>query len=563
MSLLLSLVLAVPAQVMPAQAPLTTADPLSYLPEDSLVLLQIDPEPWKRLGPATPAHALLQHEGIQGVLAQLECPEWSWELFANYSITAGIGLSDLLAGRVLLVLEGVAGAPQLDPAAFGESSLEAQIGGLTVRGAEGAFAWCLDGDRTLVLLRYPGLGPRPGFDDDVDWLATRVKASHAQAGNAAAIPSVAGMRSVVESEQDLFRLYLPLEQWTFANLGRLAGFDPAVIPFDFGELLVPFGLDKVEGVCWTTSIDGARFLDLILVFGEEPMAPISTGCYAEDDQPVARLAALPGDATMASLSRFDMKGMVLAMGEMFDSIFSSFGEDWRDNSMAGWVDAAAKIAGTMGNEIVGVQRAEDLWERRNGAIWFELEDPAAFQAALAELPPEVLALLKQGMDGGPGSYRLGLTVEGSRAYLARSLAEEEADGTLGESKAFRQLRPWLAERVAAGRVSGLGYIGPEVSAEGFDSLRRDGLPAEFLRLLPGELDLSGLPDFDFVAARIGGTATVARAIPEGLLMETVSPFGYLGAILVNPALADAILQGMSGQSPFGNAFGAGAYGEEF
>ncbi len=551
MSFLLSLILAAPAQVLPGQGPLTTADPVSYFPIDSLVVVDLDLEPYRADGAATQTKWLLGHDGVQEVLGQLPVPPEVPHLLGSYRITTGIGVADLLAGRLLVVFEPMQGAEPLDPTAFGLYPLQLDKRGVQVHASETAGVWCRDGDRTLVLLPIPELGEHGGsFDQQAEWLATRVVASRQLEGHAAGLPSMTGLRQRIESQHDLFRLYVPLDQWTIDNLGLLAGFDPSEMPFDIADLLSPFGLDRIESFGWTTSVEGEWLRDLIYLHGDEPMANIYGGVYPGDGAALAKLEAMPGDAIMASVSRFSLVGMIEGMEQMFENLFGGLGLDLPNDEFRGWIATAKKVAATMGTEVTALQRAEDLWERRNGALWFTLEDPAAFQAALAELPPEFLAMLQQGMDAGPGNYRFGLSVEGDRAYLARSLGGEEFEGTLGQNKAYRRLRPWLAERLASGVVSGFGYVGPETTAEGIDALRRDGLPAELTQILPFEIDFSSLPDFDQVASQLGGTATVSVSDANGMLLETISPIGYLGMILVHPAVTDAIAQSLSGQSPF-------------
>jgi len=565
MSLLLSLLLAAPAQVLPAQQPLTPADALAYFPADTMAVVQLDPGPWKEHGAGTRAHELFAHEGFQAFLAQFPVPEDVPTLLANYRVTAGIGYQDLLIGRFLLVLDPVGDAPALDPHHFGDYPKQGLKDGLVVHGSEHEGSWCRDGDRVLLLPSFPGLGHEaPSFERDVAWLAARVNASRGQVGHAGALASLAGLRERVESDQDLFRFYVPFDEWRLANFGFLLGFTEDDMPFSIQEMLAPFGMDKIESLGWVMAVEGRMLRDRIMISGEEPMARLYAGAYSPDGDVLARFEQLPGDATMATISRFNLTGLLEGIEEMLDLIFGSFGGDWEANEFSGWMETGKRIAATMGDEVVGVQRAEDLWQRRNGALWFTLADPAAFQSALDELPPEVHAMLAQGIDAGPGNYRFGLKVEGDRAYVAFSAAEEEAGGALAENKPYRELRPWIEARIREGDVNGMGYVGPEVAAEGFDAMRRDGIPPEFAQMLPIELDFSTLPDFDFVVNRIGGTATVSRGLPDGLLLETLSPLGYLGTMLANPAIFDAILQGMSGQTPFGgNAYDSDVFDDEF
>ncbi|RMH01096.1 MAG: hypothetical protein D6702_12330 [Planctomycetota bacterium] len=569
MSALLALVLALPPQVLPGPVEQPVPDPLRLLPADCLIAAVTDPGPWRRHGAGTEAAALLGHEGLRRFLDRL-IPDRRWlESASRHRLVVGIGWSDLRAGRLLLILEPPGGSsgdsPPPDLSFLGAEERSVEVDGVQVHLAAGG-AWCRDDRRTLVLFRLDHLagifsmvrGAEAGgetaaaAEEGAAWLARRLRAARAgEEGTLAGLPSIRGLRAALAGDEDLLRIWVPFENWSMDALGDLLGFDPDAMPFDMAEILEPYGFGQMEGVGWTVSVDGRLLHDRVLVLGDRPMARFYGRPFAGDEV-LGRFDALPGDTTMATITRFSPVGMVEAITESLDRIFPALGVDWRQDlpvDLGSWLDHAERIAAALGEEVTMVQRAEDLWEHRNGALWFEPPDLEAFQEALAAVPPEILALARQGMDAGPGGYRFALDVRDGRVYLATGLAEDEADGRLGEQRPWRRLRPWVAARLAAGGVNAVGYVGPEVIAEGLDLLRRDGLPPELSFLLPEGADLSLLPDFDFVASRLGGSATVTSFNQDGLMIESVGPFGYLGAVFLSPAVVEGALQGMSAQAP--------------
>jgi hypothetical protein len=538
MSVLLALALALTPQALPVPpgSPAVTDDPLAYFPADTLLVTELNPGPWRRGGAATQAGRLLAHEGMRAFFAQFPLPPEIDGVFRNHRILFGLGMRDLEAGVALLVIEPLEGVEPFDPGAvFGE-------------GAQGA--WIRDGRRTLWMMP---LAEPPGPQRAERWrqrLARVAERALEADGNAAAMPGMRALRSSLESDADLVRLYFPFDAWSLERFEKLLGIDEDEIPFDPVDLLRPLGMDRLTGFGWTVALDGELMRDRILLAGDHPMTELLGSPFAPGSDVLDRMAGMPGDATMASVSVMPLRAWIEAAEGYLDIVFDLIGSDWRKPEIVGWVETGKRIAAAAGEEIWALQRADDLWEGRNGALWYELPDPAEFRAALGELPPGVLALVQQGFDAGPGNYRFGLLVDGSRAYLARSLAEEPAEDTLSDSRAFRALRPWFEQQLAAGTAHGFGFVGPEVHAEGIDLLRRDGLPPELAHMLAFPVDFSTLPGFDEVAGMLGGGATVSRIDAAGLMLEMRSPLGYAGMILANPATLQALAQSLSGQPAF-------------
>lgn len=546
MSFLLPLVLAAAAQVLPPPAG-APPDVLAYFPPDALALARVDPEPWRRLGEDTRLHGLLAHPGLRQLFDALESPPLSWDLLASFRVAAGIGLDDLRDGRVLIVIEPLPGGPGLDPAAFGEFTLEAGEE-ILVHGTSDGRAWCQDGDRTLLLLRFPGANGRPGFPAAAAWLAQRVREAHAGA-NATGMASLRELRATLESDEDLLRLYLPFDEWSLENLFGLLG-EPEEAPFDLSDLLAPFGLAGMRGFGLVTAIDGPFLRDRMLLSGDQPLAPIYGAGFAEPEELIARLEALPGDATTAAVTSADLASLLGAFGGLLDTVLGALDMDWRSTAYFEWYLQAQELAATLGQVVTACQRPEDLWEGRSGALWVDLADAAAFETAFANLPAALRALLESGFDGGPGSHRFSIRAGDGRLQLASSLAEEPAATRFGENAGWLRARPWVRQTLAGHLALVLRWMGPEVPAEGIDLLRRDGLPDPIAALLPRAINFAALPDFDTVAAALDGTVAVAYRVPAGLMLECRGSIGYLGMFLTTPALVDAIGQSWSSADPF-------------
>ncbi len=536
MSLLTALLLCAPA--LPAQEPPTALD---FLPADATVVFEASREPWSRLGKRTRLHAVLGMEGVQESLEPMidalsgfdrETANGfgaaTWNALAYSRLWATFPLSEIKEARMVLAMDLGPGAVLDLGAAFPEAST------VTAQGVEfltvpGLGAFRMEGRVLLATLDLDSSADDPCLAE-AEYLAGRVLAGRAGAGGLGDLPGLQRLRREISSPDDVLALYLPAEALDFERL--LATFPDEGLeePFAFMETL---GLHRLEGIGWTVSIDGPDLRDRSLVLLPGIGGPIwSPELAAAADLP-GRAAGLPGDTAVARMAVMDLGGAMSELLRLGSEVAALEGQAWPPEGMEGYFATAQEVADALGPVMGTVLRAEELWsafEDRSlmiGEVWVDIEEPMALDAAMQELPEEVLRLLRQGthFQGKKFAYQ----VRGDRLMLVES-ALDPTDSRLDGTRGYAEATARYAEELASGGIVVLDYAGPEATATLVQRLRELG--EDFGDPAAGLPDVRRLPGFDELVNQVGPMFGIWRLRPDGIEADYRSGLGYSATSLI-------------------------------
>lgn len=515
-------------------------EPAQYLPADTLVSVDLDLAEWDARRIDTQAgQALASVNFLRGPLGRLE-RNWKGEPLGG---GRGFGLREMLgANRVTLALtpqslqrEGVLLVAR--PVALDLAT--ATAGAYFMN--QGAAPWVVDGPVILALLRLPGSNPGETLEIDRAWLEDWVDAT-----KVSEFKSLAG-----DSDwQDLRRATL-LPQ-AFASVWVLpsaweTGLDIAVQaignldPNLDGEMLggirrlmiQAYALDRLRGLGFSAAVDGDRIHERYFAFGRGPGEGSGYGSVlgkpAEGIDLYAEIGRCPANAGSASVWSFDLSllpGWIDGLVKIAsDELGMPIHESPEYQAIHGTL---SKMFHSLGGHILAVQRFKGYMEPQDIHLEIPLQDPAAWNQGVAELPPELLAGFQIGLS--QSGWDPELSIESGKLTLGKAM--DTKSPRLKDSEVFAEARRWIEANRGGGQLSSVWITDSQTNRAPLSILRDDG--ADLLADLGVQLDLDllQLQDDDYLAKVIGSGWGAAYLRSDGYQMDTLTPLGALPGMVV-------------------------------
>ena len=466
----------------PAQEP---APPVDALPDDSLVVMQLSLEPWDRQRKNTRAHAVVRGKNI--LLSMMEesgVPEGERKgirtALGAIRVTLAITPKAMEMGGSLLLIE---------PVNVGAASLDWKEELTDSAGFE-------PGRIGKAYVTFFGESSPEAMQE---YVASVVAAAEKNEGTLGKQAAWKKLRGGIETPNDLMRVYVP--GWNLMSpdfFGYIADADPTFDEEVQGLIKRLMEFVAVQhGMAWTTSIDGADFVDRMLFPREADMpqmyAALDDGAAALD-----KLAKVPGEGQIVTIFGFNWSLIMSTMSTMVGELMSADeAVPAEEQAMfAELMKTVTAVADQLGSEAITWQSTDSLAGETMSNFSIAVKDRAKLLEAWAGLPEELEAVVPFIM------FSLGATEDSiqlteDRLNMVFS-EQEEGAGLVCESDDFKRVRPevlqWLdganplfvqlyPTSVDRDSLSELGSLietfgmlsGMDLSIESFDSTDLSGL----------------------------------------------------------------------------------------
>lgn len=525
-TLLLTFFCAAPAQ---EPAPLIDA-----LPDDSLVVMQLSLEPWDRLRKNTRAHGVVRGKNL--LLSMMEksgVPEGERKgmrtSLGAIRVTMAVTPQSIELGGALFLLE---------PVNVGAASVDWKQQLADIAGFEpGRFG------RTFVTF----LG-ESSPEARQEYVAQVVEAAEKNEGTLGTQAAWKALRGSIETPNDLMRVYVP--GWNLLSpefFGFIEAIDPTFDEEVQGVIKRVLEMVAVQhGMAWTTSIEGADFVDRMLFPRESGMPQMYTE-LGSGASTLDKLARVPAAGQIVTIFGFNWSLVMRSMGTMVGELMGadpSVPAEEREmfDAIMGTVMA---VADQLGDETVSWQPIDALAGETMSNFSVAVKDRAKLLEAWGELPEEfnavVLFLL---LSLGATEDSIELTED--RLNMVFSQPEEGA-GLVGETADFKRVRPevlqWLGEAKPL-------FVQLYPSAVDRDSLSELGSLVQAFGMLTGmELSMEGFDESDLSGLR--PTWVAAQRSARGIEVYGRSNFGVVTSVgILSLVQAAGLLQAEGGLDDF-------------
>jgi len=543
-----TLLLACPQTLTHAQ------QPLSWFPEQTAAVVEINPQVWNEYGETTYAHQMFDLPAwekfmppIQGLLEEMEHdPEFVimstlFDYWGKYSIRAGIPSNFLDDSRFWINIKfaDTETAKVIESLFTGTSKKEIEGGRLYTDRINGTWFF-KDNFATAVIREY--------VDDenlalsqaakDAAFLINRLYTLNGDISFADR-PEVATLQGHLATQSDFLGI------WVSSDLGSVAGvseFLQEEIPEEVDAFLEAVGLYKFRSFAWTIAIEPPYLVDRLLAYGPGLGEDLFPADLLAENNLVEMVSANSSDSSVVSVNTIDFVAMFDMFFEAYEAMNKLSALPTLEAEILQTLAEARVALGGLGPTIHTQMLAEDMWNGGNGSIWISVSDKSLVEAGLDLLPDDLRNMMAMGMIINPAGERANLKLEDNRLLLLTG-TKAEAEGVLAETIPWQEQALWLEQLQLGNNVSRVDWFGPEVIANAFEIVREmDELNDE---LSVYGIDLEDLPDFNQVINATCGLATVHQVKADGYFIEARSP---LGMILTSMFAGVAQLSGILAES---------------